>query len=223
MTAPTLLLGAWLALAGAGAGTHATPSPPAAVQRAVAVPMRDGVVLRADVLLPASSGRFPTLILRTPYDRSRNEEDEVVDKALARGYAVVLQDVRGRYASAGEFVPYAHEGPDGYDTIEWAAAQAWSTGDVGTFGLSYPAAVQWLAAVEAPPHLKAMVPAMTFSSPRNFFYAGGAWDLSWISWIWDNIAPDARVKKGSRARAPAARRARRGRRRRARSCRSGCP
>ncbi len=158
--------------------------------------MRDGVVLRADVLRPAKSGRFPTLILRTPYDRGDDEEDEVVRAALARGYAVVLQDVRGRYGSGGEFVPYAHEGPDGYDTIEWAAGQPWSTGDVGTFGLSYPAAVQWLAAVEAPPHLKAMVPAMTFSSPRNFFYAGGAWDLSWIAWIWDNIAPDARVKKG---------------------------
>ncbi len=65
---------------------------------------------------------------------------------------------------------------------------------IGTYGLSYPGAVQWLAAVESPPHLKAMVPAMTFSSPRNFFYAGGAWDLSWLSWIWNNIAPDARVK-----------------------------
>ena len=65
---------------------------------------------------------------------------------------------------------------------------------MGTFGLSYPGAVQWLAAVESPPHLKAMVPAMTFSTPQNFFYAGG-WDLSWIEWIWDNIAPDVRAKK----------------------------
>ncbi len=174
-----------------------TPVPPAApaVLHGVAVPMRDGVVLRADVLRPAASGRFPTLILRTPYDRSRGEESELVRQALRRGYALVLQDVRGRYASGGEYVPYRNEGPDGYDTIEWAAAQPWSDGAVGTFGLSYPAAVQWLAAVESPPHLKAMVPAMTFSSPRNFFYAGGAWDLSWISWIWDNIAPDVRVKK----------------------------
>ncbi len=62
-------------------------------------------------------------------------------------------------------------------------------------GLSYPGAVQWLAAVENPPHLKAMVPAMTFSTPQNFFYAGGTWDMSWIEWIWDNIAWDARVKK----------------------------
>ncbi|HEY1251963.1 MAG TPA: CocE/NonD family hydrolase [Thermoanaerobaculia bacterium] len=192
MTTLSLVLGVWLVLARPAAPT---PSPSAATLRDVPVPMRDGVVLRADVLRPSESGKFPTLILRTPYNRSRGEESEVVTQALARGYAIVLQDVRGRYASGGEYVPYANEGKDGYDTIEWAAAQPWSSGDVGTFGLSYPAAVQWLAAVESPPHLKAMVPAMTFSSPRNFFYAGGAWDLSWISWIWDNIAPDARVKK----------------------------
>jgi hypothetical protein len=158
--------------------------------------MRDGVKLQADVLRPAETGRFPTLVYRTPYNRKPMETDEVVRAALARGYAVVIQDVRGRYGSQGDFVPYAHEGLDGYDTIEWAAAQSWSNGDVGTFGLSYPGAVQWLAAVETPPHLKAMVPAMTFSSPRNFFYAGGAWDLSWLPWIWNNIAPNARVRLG---------------------------
>ncbi len=160
----------------------------------VPVPMRDGVVLQCDVLRPAATGRFPTLVYRTPYGRKHAEGNEVVRKALDRGYAVVLVDVRGRYGSAGVFVPYQNEGRDGYDTIEWAAAQPWSTGEIGTFGLSYPGAVQWLAAVESPPHLKAMVPAMTFSTPRNFFYAGGTWDLSWIEWIWDNIAPDARVR-----------------------------
>jgi putative CocE/NonD family hydrolase len=119
----------------------------------------------------------------------------VLEAALTAGYAVLRVDVRGRYDSEGEYTPYQNEGRDGYDTIEWAAAQDWSTGDVGTYGLSYPGAVQWLAAVESPPHLKAMVPAMTFSSPRNFFYAGGAWDLSWLSWIWNNIAPDTRARK----------------------------
>jgi len=169
--------------------------PPPQADRDVVVEMRDGVQLQADVLRPAGPGPFPTLVYRTPYDRKRSEENEVVTEALARGYAVVLQDVRGRYGSKGEFVPYQNEGKDGYDTIEWAAKQPWSTGAIGTFGLSYPGAVQWLAAVESPPHLKAMVPAMTFSSPRNFFYAGGAWDLSWLSWIWNNIAPDARVRR----------------------------
>jgi hypothetical protein len=67
---------------------------------------------------------------------------------------------------------------------------------VGTFGLSYPGAVQWLAAVESPPHLKAMAPAMTFSTPHNFFHSGGVFDMSWTTWIWNNIAPDVRVRHG---------------------------
>ena len=181
----------WVSAAAAATPAPATPY----VERGVAVPMRDGVRLCVDVFRPARAGRFPTLIERTPYDRKRLEDREILQEALRRGYAVVLQDVRGRYDSSGEYVPYVNEGRDGYDTIEWAAAQPWSDGRVGTFGLSYPGAVQWLAAVESPPHLKAMAPEMTFSSPRNFFYAGGAWDLSWIAWIWNNIAPDARVHR----------------------------
>ena len=158
--------------------------------------MRDGVILRADLLLPAESGRFPTLVYRTPYNKEFALRDhKTFEKAVSRGYAVVVQDVRGRYASDGDFNAYWNEGHDGYDTIEWAAHQPWSDGNVGTFGLSYPGAVQWLAAVENPPHLKAMVPAMTFSTPRNFFYSGGAFDGSWLDWIWLNIAPDIRRRK----------------------------
>ena len=165
-------------------------------ERNVAIPMRDGVILRAEILRPESGNRFPVLVYRTPYGRdSALKNYSTFRHAVDRGYAVVVQDVRGRYASDGEFRPYQNEGHDGYDTIEWTAQQSWSDGNVGTFGLSYPGAVQWLAAVEYPPHLKAMVPAMTFSTPQNFFYAGGAWDMSWIEWIWDNIAPDTRVKK----------------------------
>ncbi len=162
----------------------------------VAVPMRDGTLLRADVWLPKPDGRFPTLVYRTPYGKQfAPKEWTTFATAVASGYAVVIEDVRGRYASAGEFVPYQQEGTDGFDTIEWAAGQSWSDGNVGTFGLSYPGAVQWLAAVENPPHLKAMIPAMTFSTPRNFFYSGGAFDGSWIEWIWMNIAPDLRRRK----------------------------
>jgi uncharacterized protein len=164
-------------------------------EKDVAIAMRDGVVLRADVLRPRGDGKFPVLVYRTPYGKEPALKDYTTFRhAVERGYVVVVQDVRGRYASAGEFRPYQNEGHDGYDTIEWAAQQPWSNGAVGTFGLSYPGAVQWLAAVENPPHLKAMVPAMTFSTPQNFFYAGGVWDMSWIDWIWDNIAPDARMK-----------------------------
>src|SRR5713101_6748547 len=166
------------------------------LEQNVAIPMRDGVLLRADMLRPKGGGPFPVLVYRTPYGKHfAQKEYTIFRRAVQRGYAIVIQDVRGRYASDGEFRPYENEGHDGFDTIEWAAKQSWSNGNVGTFGLSYPGAVQWLAAVESPPHLKAMVPAMTFSTPRNFFYSGGALHLSWPEWILVNIAPDARARK----------------------------
>lgn len=174
------------------------PAPAWRVERDIAVPMRDGVMLRADLYQPRTAGPFPVLVYRTPYGKDELiAEYTTAQRAVARGYAVLVQDVRGRYASGGTFVAYRQEGPDGYDTVEWAAAQAWATGAVGMFGLSYPAAVQWLAAMESPPHLKAIVPAMTFASPRQFFYSGGAWDLSWAAWTWMNIAPDLRVRLGA--------------------------
>jgi putative CocE/NonD family hydrolase len=166
------------------------------LEKNVSVSMRDGVVLRADVMRPAEAGKFPVLVYRTPYGKDAAQQQYATFKhAAERGYAVVIEDVRGRHHSDGDFRPYENEGLDGYDTIEWAAAQTWSNGEVGTFGLSYPGAVQWLAAVQSPPHLQAMVPAMTFSTPQNFFYAGGTWDMSWIEWIWDDIAWDTRAKK----------------------------
>ena len=169
----------------------------------VAIPMRDGVVLRADVWRPAKEGRFPVLVYRTPYDKSESgAAQSTARKAVQRGYVVVMQDVRGRYASSGDFRAYQQEGRDGYDTIEWAAEQPWSNGAVGTYGLSYPGAVQWLAAIESPPHLRAMVPAMTFASPNQFFYSNGVWDLSWIGWIYSNIAPDRRRRLGLSPGAP---------------------
>ena len=176
---------------------HGAARPAVISELNVAVPMRDGVVLRADILRPDTPGPFPVLVYRTPYGKTPAQTSYTTFRhAVERGYAVVIQDVRGRYASDGEFNAYWNEGRDGYDTIEWAARQTWSNGNVGTFGLSYPGAVQWLAAVEHPPHLKAMVPAMTFSTPRYFFYSAGTFDLSWPEWFLVNIAPDIREKKG---------------------------
>ncbi len=170
---------------------------PVRADTGVAVLMRDGVVLRADLYRPSGDGRFPVLVYRTPYGRTDSTGgSSLVRAAVRRGYVVLLQDVRGRYASEGGFEPYRQEGRDGYDTIEWAARQAWSNGAVGTFGLSYPGAVQWLAAVEHPPSLKAMVPAMTFSTPESFWYSGGVWDGSWLDSTWLNIAPDLRRRLG---------------------------
>jgi putative CocE/NonD family hydrolase len=170
---------------------------PVQIDTGIAVPMRDGVVLRADLYRPKGGGRLPVLVYRTPYNRGDGAVDTVaVRAAVRRGYAVLLQDVRGRYGSGGVFDPYRQEGKDGYDTIEWAARQPWSNGAVGTFGLSYPGAVQWLAAIERPPSLKAMVPAMTYSRPENFWYQGGVWDGSWLDWTWLVIAPDLRRRLG---------------------------
>jgi len=187
-----------LLVSGALAAAHPLPAQTGVrVDSAVTVPMRDGVGLKADVWRPATGARFPVLVYRTPYSRTEVASgSDLVRAAVTRGYAVVLQDVRGRYASGGEFDPYRHEGKDGYDTIEWAARQAWSTGAVGTYGLSYPGAVQWLAAVEQPPALKAMVPAMTYAAPEGFWYSGGVWDGSWLDWTWFNIAPDLRRRLG---------------------------
>jgi putative CocE/NonD family hydrolase len=169
------------------------------VEHDVAIPMRDGVVLRADVLRPQAAGRVPALLVRTPYGKgSEWSDDDFAMRAARSGYAVVVQDVRGRFGSQGIFDPYRQEGADGYDTIAWVAAQPYCDGQVGSTGLSYPAAAQWLAAVEAPPQLRAMAPAMTFSTGRAFCYFGGAFDLSWLQWFYEEIAPDVRRRQGLR-------------------------
>ena len=197
MTRPAPAIALLAGLAAAAAGARPAGQARGVVERDVAVAMRDGVVLRADLRRPAAAGRHPTLVYRTPYGKADTSDGALVGKAVARGYAVVVQDVRGRYASDGVFRAYEQEGRDGFDTIEWAAAQPWSNGRVGTFGLSYPGAVQWLAAIESPPHLAAMVPAMTFATPMHFWYTGGIWDGSWLLWTWLNIAPDLRKRAGA--------------------------
>ena len=119
-------------------------------ERDVPIPMRDGTILRGDLYRPASGRPPPVLVYRTPYGKQNAAQDYQIHlAAVRRGYVVLLQDVRGRYESDGVFDPYRQEGRDGFDTIEWAARQPWSNGRVGTFGLSYPGAVQWLAAMDA--------------------------------------------------------------------------
>jgi len=166
------------------------------LDRDVETPMRDGTLLRGDLRRQARDGRFPVLVFRTPYSKDEGDLDNerTFRRAVDRGYAVLVQDVRGRYRSGGDYTPYVNEGRDGYDTIEWAAAQPWSDGNVGTFGLSYPGAVQWLAALESPPHLKAMVPAMCFSTIREFIYFGGVFETAWSSWVYVDMTPDTRVR-----------------------------
>src|SRR5581483_3171894 len=144
--------------------------------------MRDGTVLRADVYRPAAPGVFPTLLMRTPYGkRGANETlwngiDPV--EAARRGFVVVIQDVRGRMASEGEWHPLRPESEDGYDSVEWAATLPGSNGCVGMFGGSYCGNTQWRAARLRPPALKAIAPLMTWADPRDGLTArGGAAEL----------------------------------------------
>ena len=158
------------------------------VVRDVAVPMRDGVTLYADVYRPAGDGRFPVLLLRTPYNKEDGANgliDTNTFRAVRRGYAVVLQDVRGRFHSDGDFSPFLQETDDGYDTVEWCAAQSWSDGKVGMYGTSYVGATQWLAALAAPPSLKAIVPSFTASDYyEGWTYQGGAFEWGFMcNWV----------------------------------------
>ncbi|HEY7781716.1 MAG TPA: CocE/NonD family hydrolase [Ktedonobacterales bacterium] len=133
------------------------------------VPMRDGVTLSADVYLPSlkpdSPARWPVILTRTPYVKATSVAVETGRYWSEHGYAWVAMDVRGRGDSDGAFVPYFNDGPDGHDAIEWCAGQAWSDGGVGTVGGSYPGHIQWLAALERPPHLRAMVVLVSPSDP----------------------------------------------------------
>jgi uncharacterized protein len=151
------------------------------LERNVPVPMRDGRVLRADVYRPDVAAPVPVVVSRVPYDKSLPlippaALDPV--RAVEAGFAMVCQDVRGRYQSGDDFHPFVHEGRDGYDTVEWAAAQPWSSGAVGMAGRSYAGTTQWLAAMEQPPHLSAIFPVVIGSDYyQNWIYQGGAFQL----------------------------------------------
>src|SRR5215469_7645708 len=100
----------------------------------IAVPMRDGIKLYADLYRPVRDGRFPVVIVRTPYGKQRDGIHETKVLFAQHGYAVLVQDTRGRYESGGEWDPFRNEAWDGYDTVEWAARQPWSNGKVGMSG-----------------------------------------------------------------------------------------
>ncbi len=151
-------------------------------ERNVEVKMRDGVTLRADIFRPQADGKFPVLLQRTPYNKDNGVDFGL--KGAARGYVVIFEDVRGRYASEGEWYTFKNEPNDGYDTIEWAAALPYSNGKVGMFGGSYVGATQMLAAITHPPHLAGICPVVTASNYHsNWTYQGGAFE-QWFDENW---------------------------------------
>jgi putative CocE/NonD family hydrolase len=154
------------------------------------VPMSDGISLASTVFLPgkpgvedeeALEGPFPTILMRTPYDRKRFQD---LFKYVSRGYAVVTQDTRGRYDSDGVFLPFVDEKSDGDETISWIAEQPWSDGKVGMIGASYGGMVQWHAAYRGNPHLKCLISQVTggpghVDSP----YQNGSFTTGYLTWI----------------------------------------
>src|SRR5947208_1813021 len=169
---------------------------PIHVERDVAVPMRDGTILRANVFRPAAGGPFPVLVMRTPYGKPPK-----VDEQLVRaGFIVVTQDARGRYASDGQYEsfvrPETHDGVDGFDTVEWAARLPNSSGKVGMIGTSYNAFLQWRAAAEQPPSLAAIA---AFSIPATYTDLEGPGTMRpgrRLKWWQGTISPDLRRRLG---------------------------
>ena len=143
---------------------------------------RDGVTLYADIFRPKADGQFPVLLQRTPYGKSN--DISIALRGAARGYVMIIQDVRGRFASEGDWYVFKHESEDGYDTVEWAATLPYSNGKVGMFGGSYVGATQMLAAIAHPPHLAGLCPFVTGSNyHENWTYQGGAFE-QWFSQSW---------------------------------------
>lgn len=157
--------------------------------------LRDGTILRADVYRPGAPGTYPVLLTRLPYGKddpffSHRYID--TNRLVLAGYVVIVQDVRGRYQSGGEFYPFEFEAEDGYDTVEWAANLPYANGKVGMFGLSYYGFTQLLAAKEKPPHLHALFPTMTLNDlETNMVKENGLPKLaSMKTWILESMVPD---------------------------------
>src|SRR4051794_37069700 len=175
----------------------------------LACPAADGTVLATDVYRPADAGRHPAVLQRTPYDKRQHPLTwPLLDprKLAAAGYVVAIQDVRGRFASGGDFVPYLHEATDGAAAVEWLARQAFCDGTVGMYGMSYIGGVQWLAAAEQPPALRALAPTTApFDFHADHFHRGGALALGLLLPFLLAVIEPGRVLR----RAPAGERAQR--------------
>lgn len=162
----------------------------------VETPMRDGVILRGNMWRPDAPGRYPALLLRTPY-RKRATGFERYARA---GYVVLCQDIRGRYASDGEYVSqvdlHSPNAEDGYDTIEWLAEQPFCNGKVGTFGLSFLSLLQWKTAALRPPHLAAMCAYSLPLDRRAIDYTGSFRPGRRVNALLTTNAPDMGRRQG---------------------------
>ncbi|NIM11830.1 MAG: CocE/NonD family hydrolase [Candidatus Aminicenantes bacterium] len=168
-------------------------------KRNITIPMRDGVKLSTDLYFPDSKEeKYPVILIRTPYKKEMNELDGF--EWAKNGYVCAIQDVRGRFASGGEWEPFVNEAQDGYDTIEWLAAQEWCSGKVGMIGGSYLGWVQLQAAVQKPPHLVTIIPNVVPPDPffnipyeyGSFFTLGALW---WVEVVETEATADISGKR----------------------------
>ncbi len=172
------------------------PRTPLVEQLGAVIPMHDGTRLAADIFLPSSAGRWPTLLVRTPYNRKASAMLSYRGFSR-RGYALVIEDVRGRFASQGSFGNIDQEGRDGNDTINWISEQPWSNTRVGMVGSSYLGIVQWWAAIQDNPHLLAISPMNSGDDEYldRFYSTGGALKLGHrLLWLAQNFTPPAQVR-----------------------------
>ncbi len=170
-----LLLGSLLLLVRA---VHAASPAGIIFERDVMVPMRDGTRLATHIIRPAAEGRYPVILMRTPYGKPDEPEGDI-ERYVRTGYVVAAQDCRGRGASEGTWEPFRDDPQDGFDTLQWLGEQPWCNGKIGTFGGSYVGWTQWASAPQASPYLKAMVPVVPFSDVYNdVAYTGGAFQLA---------------------------------------------
>ncbi len=174
------------------------PNEPA-MEANVAVPMRDGVILRADIFRPAKPGKYPVLMMRTPYNK--NGGHGAAKRFAKSGYIAVCQDARGRFESGGKWESFlrfdTNDGRDGYDTVEWCAKLPGSNGKVGTFGASYNAFLPWRTAALAPPSLVCM---SAQSIPARYTDLEGPGSIKpgrRLQWWYGSMTPDMRKRSGS--------------------------
>jgi len=173
-------------------------------QENVPARMRDGMTLYADVYRPDAPGRFPVILMRTPYGKAGMPANNMAlrhaERFVPYGYILIMQDTRARFTSEGDwYYPLTHEALDGYDTVEWAAALPWSDGNVGTAGQSYLCADQYLTAPTRPPHLRAM---FAVSAPSDWhecwvYHTGGVLDFGWLIPYCLMMTPNQLERKGT--------------------------
>ncbi len=212
------LIGRWLHLP---AARHSVRAPIETV-----VPGADGAALAADIYLPKTNRLLPTVLMRTPYGRRARLGPTgwlaafTARRFAERGYAVVVQDVRGRFGSPGEFDPFRWEAADGQAALAWLEKQSWFNGQVGMWGPSYLGYTQWAAAVDAPLYLKAIVPVVSGSRLPTLGLRDGALNadlqLRWLhtlegmkrrstllggiwAWLLAGRAEDRALKKAQQA------------------------